>query len=91
MQAGCCDFTTGQKVGNAGAILHALNNGTIDDSLTSIIHNPDDVIVGFPGSYPHSFLEGHLKAIKNGCYAAFVVVPSEWYENCSYNESDTDT
>ncbi|MHA1881801.1 MAG: nucleotidyltransferase family protein [Candidatus Thorarchaeota archaeon] len=73
-----CD-PDGKKVGNAGAILHALNNGTIDDSLTSIIHNPDDVIVGFPGSYPQSFLEGHLKAIKNGCYAAFVVVPHTPY------------
>ncbi|MHA1653959.1 MAG: nucleotidyltransferase family protein, partial [Candidatus Thorarchaeota archaeon] len=31
----------GRKVGNAGAILHALNTAVLDDHLTSIVHNPD--------------------------------------------------
>jgi NDP-sugar pyrophosphorylase family protein len=65
----------GKKVGNAGAILHALNNGTIDDSLSSIVHNPDDVIVGMERSYGEVFLEGLLKGRKNGCIGTFVVVP----------------
>ena len=65
----------GRKVGNAGAILHALNNGVIDDSLTSIIHNPDDVIVGLDRPYGEVFLEGHLKGKRNGCIGTFVVVP----------------
>ena len=65
----------GRKVGNAGAILHALNNGSIDDSLTSIVHNPDDVIVGLKRPYGDVFLEGHLKGTKNGCIGTFVVVP----------------
>lgn len=65
----------GRKVGNAGAILNALNNGTLDDSLTSIVHNPDDVIVGLERPYGEVFLEGHLKGRKNGCIATFVVVP----------------
>ena len=65
----------GRKVGNAGAILHALNNGVIDDSLTSIVHNPDDVIVGMKRPYGEVFLEGHLKGKKNGCIGTFVVVP----------------
>jgi NDP-sugar pyrophosphorylase family protein len=65
----------GRKVGNAGAILHALNNGTIDDKLTSIVHNPDDVIVGLDRPYGEVFLEGHLKGRKNGCIGTFVVVP----------------
>jgi len=65
----------GRKVGNAGAILHALNNGTIDDSLTSIVHNPDDVIIGLDRPYGEVFLEGHLKGRKNGCIGTFVVVP----------------
>ena len=65
----------GRKVGNAGAILHALNNGTIDDKLTSIIHNPDDLIIGLERHYAEVFLEGQLKARKNGCLATFVVVP----------------
>jgi NDP-sugar pyrophosphorylase family protein len=65
----------GRKVGNAGAILHALNNGAIDDSLTAIVHNPDDMIIGLQRPYGEVFLEGHLKGKKNGCISTFVVVP----------------
>ncbi len=65
----------GRKVGNAGAILHALNNGTLDDSLIAIVHNPDDLVVGMKRPYGEVFLEGQIKAKKNGCIATFVVVP----------------
>lgn len=70
----------GRKVGSAGAILHALNNGAIDDTLTSIVHNPDDVIVGLDSSYGEAFLEGHLKGKRNGCIGTFVVVPETQYQ-----------
>lgn len=69
-----CD-PDGRKVGNAGAILNALNNGSLDDTSTSIVHNPDDVIVGMSRPYGDVFLEGQVKARKNGCVATFVVVP----------------
>ncbi|MEE9353521.1 MAG: sugar phosphate nucleotidyltransferase [Candidatus Thorarchaeota archaeon] len=69
-----CD-PDGRKVGNAGAILNALNNRSLDDTSTSIVHNPDDVIVGMSRPYGDVFLEGHVKARKNGCVATFVVVP----------------
>ena len=65
----------GRKVGNGGAILNALNNGVLDDSLTFIVHNPDDMIIGMDRPYPDVFLEGHLKGRKNGCIGTFVVVP----------------
>ena len=70
----------GRKVGNAGAILHALNNGVIDDSLTSIVHNPDDMIIGLERPYGEVFLEGHLKGRKNGCIGTFVVVPESPFQ-----------
>lgn len=70
----------GRKVGNAGAILHALNNGILDDSLTAIVHNPDDVIVGIDRPYGEVFLEGHLKGVKNGCICTFVVVPESPFQ-----------
>jgi NDP-sugar pyrophosphorylase family protein len=70
----------GKKVGNAGAILHALNNGTIDDSLTAIVHNPDDIIIGMDRPYGEVFLEGHLKGKKNGCIGTFVVVPESPFQ-----------
>ncbi len=69
-----CD-PDGRKVGNAGAILHALNNGSLDDTSTSIVHNPDDVIVSMSRPYGDVFLEGQVKAKKNGCVATFIVVP----------------
>ena len=69
-----CD-PDGRKVGNAGAILNALNNRSLDDTSTSIVHNPDDVIVGMSRPYGDVFLEGQVKARKNGCVATFVVVP----------------
>jgi len=65
----------GRKVGNAGAILNALNTGVLDDSLTSIVHNPDDMIIGLERPYGEVFLEGQVRAQKNGCIATFVVVP----------------
>ena len=70
----------GRKVGNAGAILHALNSGIINDSLTAIIHNPDDVIVGMDRPYGEIFLEGHLKGRKNGCIGTFIVVPESPFQ-----------
>lgn len=70
----------GRKVGSAGAILHALNTGVLDDSLTSIIHNPDDVILGMSRPYPDVFLEGHLKGKKNGYIGTFIVVPSSPFQ-----------
>ena len=70
----------GRRVGNAGAILHALNNGTLDDSLVSIVHNPDDVVVRMKKPYGEVFLEGHLRARKSGCIATFVVVPETPYQ-----------
>jgi NDP-sugar pyrophosphorylase family protein len=70
----------GKKVGNAGAILHALNNGTIDDRLTSIVHNPDDMIVGMDRPYGDVFLEGHAKGLKNDCVGTFVVVPETLFQ-----------
>ena len=69
----------GRKVGNAGAIRHAIDNGTIDDSLVSIVHNPDDVIVRTKRPFPEILVEGHIRARKAGCIAAMVVVPSTPY------------
>jgi NDP-sugar pyrophosphorylase family protein len=70
----------GRKVGNGGAILHALNNDVIDESLTAIVHNPDDVIVNMERPYGEVFLEGHLKGRKNGCIGTFVVVPESPFQ-----------
>ncbi|MGY5874560.1 MAG: sugar phosphate nucleotidyltransferase [Candidatus Thorarchaeota archaeon] len=69
----------GKKVGNAGAILNALNNGTMDDTLVSIVHNPDDILLTTRQSYIELLLEGHIKAQKNGCIASLAIVPQTDY------------
>ncbi len=74
-----CD-PEGRKVGNAGAILNALNNGRLDDRLTAIIHNPDDMIIGMERPYADVFLEGHFRGVKRGCICTFVVVPETPYQ-----------
>ncbi|MFW9850521.1 MAG: NDP-sugar synthase [Candidatus Thorarchaeota archaeon] len=70
----------GKKVGNAGAILHALNHGVIDDTKDCIIHNPDDLIIGTGRPYGEIFVEGFLKAKKNECLGTFVVVPESPFQ-----------
>jgi NDP-sugar pyrophosphorylase family protein len=70
----------GRKVGNAGAILNALQSGVIDESRVAIVHNPDDIIIGLERHYGDLFLEGHVKARKNGCLATMVVVPETQFQ-----------
>lgn len=70
----------GRKVGNAGAILNALNNGTLIDGMTAIVHNPDDMIIGMKRPYCEVFLEGQIRAKRRGCIATFVVVPEAPYQ-----------
>ena len=69
----------GKKVGSGGAILHALNTGVLDDTLTAIVHNPDDMIIGMKRPYGEVFLEGQARARKNGCIATYIVVPETPY------------
>lgn len=61
-------------VGRGGAILNAYHNGTIDPRKTLIIHNPDDVIVNYPGNFPRDMIRYHLLGIKNGSLGTVIVV-----------------
>ncbi|MHA2069784.1 MAG: nucleotidyltransferase family protein [Candidatus Thorarchaeota archaeon] len=70
----------GRKVGNAGAILHAVITAALDDRLAAIIHNPDDLIIGLDRPCGEVFLEGHIKGRKNGCIGTFVVVPESPFQ-----------
>ena len=70
----------GRKVGNAGAILNALQNGQLDKTKTALVHNPDDVIIGLEGKHGLAFLRGHLKGLKNGCLATLAVVPESPFQ-----------
>ncbi len=70
----------GRKLGSAGAILNALDNGTLDDRMTAIVHNPDDMIIGMSRPYVDVFLEGHIRGVRRGCICTFIVVPETPYQ-----------
>lgn len=59
--------------GRGGAIRHAYEEGKLSNGDYLIIHNPDDLIFDFPGSFPRHILEGHVSSEKKGALASYVV------------------
>lgn len=61
-------------VGRGGAIRNALENGTIPRTKSLIVHNPDDVIARYPGSFPEDVVAAHVAGTRGGALATAVVV-----------------
>lgn len=61
-------------VGRGGAIQHALENGSIPRTKSLIVHNPDDVIARYPGSFPQDMVAAHAAGLRNGMVATAVMV-----------------
>ena len=61
-------------VGRGGAIRHALDTGAIPRDKHLLVHNPDDAIAGYPGSFPGDIVAAHLAGIDAGAIATAVVV-----------------
>lgn len=72
-------YDPGMPVGKGGAIKNALVNGSIPKNHHIIIHNPDDVILDFPGSFPRHIVEGHLHGKRKNTLATVVVVEGTPY------------
>jgi len=68
-----------KPVGKGGAVLNALLNKSIAEDKNLIVHNPDDVILNFNGSFPRHIASGHLEGIANGNLATVVVVEETPY------------
>lgn len=64
----------GIPVGRGGAIRNALNNGSIPRSKSLIVHNPDDVIARYPGSFPRDVVAAHLAGVRRGAVATAIMV-----------------
>jgi NDP-sugar pyrophosphorylase family protein len=64
----------GRPVGRGGAIRNALDNGRIDRGDNLIVHNPDDVIVRYPGRFPEDIVAAHLGGTAQGTIATAVMV-----------------
>jgi len=68
-----------RPVGRGGAIRNALDNGRIPRTKGLIVHNPDDQIISYEGSFPRDIVAGHLAGIQRGMLATAVVVDGTPY------------
>lgn len=59
-------------VGKGGAVLNALENGSIPATHNLIVANPDDVVLNFP-DFPRYIGTAHLEGVKNGAIATAVL------------------
>lgn len=59
--------------GRGGAIRHALENGSIPPTRHLIVHNPDDIIWNYPGSFPRDLVAAHSVAETRGMIATAVL------------------
>src|SRR5712691_12900363 len=55
-----------RPVGRGGAIRNALDNGRIPRTKGLIVHNPDDQIISYEGSFPRDIVAGHLAGVQRG-------------------------
>lgn len=59
-------------IGKGGAVLNALENGSIPEAHNLIVVNPDDVILNFP-DFPHYIGQAHLEGVASGAVATAVL------------------
>jgi NDP-sugar pyrophosphorylase family protein len=67
-------YDPAMPVGRGGAIRNALENGTIAPDRSLIVHNPDDVIVRYAGSFAADLVAAHLAGVRRGMVATAVMV-----------------
>lgn len=77
-----------KPVGKGGAIKHAISQGVIPRNHYCIVHNPDDVILGFSGNFPRHIITGHLRGLDRGALATVVVVEETPYTFTGMKISD---
>lgn len=68
-----------RPVGRGGAVRNALDNGSIARTKNLIVHNPDDQIIRYEGSFPRDIVSGHLAGTQRGMLATAVVVDGTPY------------
>ena len=68
-----------RPVGRGGAIRNALDNGSIPRTRSLIVHNPDDQIIRYNGSFPRDIVAGHLAGVQKGMLATAIVVDGTPY------------
>lgn len=67
-------------VGKGGAVLNALENGSIPEDHNLIVANPDDVVLNFP-DFPRYISEAHLEGTAQGAIATAVLGQGQAYHS----------
>jgi NDP-sugar pyrophosphorylase family protein len=67
-------------IGKGGAVLNALENGSIPETNNLIVVNPDDVVLHFP-EFPRYISQAHLEGTKNGAIATAVLGLGQAYHS----------
>ncbi len=67
-------------IGKGGAVLNALENGSIPENHNLIVVNPDDVILHFP-EFPRHISSAHLEGARNGAVATAVLGQGQAYQS----------
>jgi len=67
-------------VGKGGAVLNALENGSIPENHNLVVVNPDDVVLHFP-EFPRYVGEAHIEGMKHGAVATAVLGLGQAYHS----------
>lgn len=67
-------------IGKGGAVLNALENGSVPADHNLIVVNPDDVILHFP-EFPRHIGSAHLEGTRNGAVATAVLGQGQAYHS----------
>ena len=67
-------------IGKGGAVLNALENGSIPETHNLIVVNPDDVVLHYP-EFPRYISQAHLEGVKNGAIATAVLGLGQAYHS----------
>ena len=72
-------YDPGHPVGKGGAVKNAILNGSIPNNKNLIVHNPDDVIINYKGSFPGDIIAEHIQGTLRGNISTVVVVEETPY------------
>jgi NDP-sugar pyrophosphorylase family protein len=69
----------GRSVGRGGAIRNAIENGTISMDESFIVHNPDDQVVNYQGSFVRDIVGAHLEGLERNMVGTAVLTDGTLY------------
>jgi NDP-sugar pyrophosphorylase family protein len=64
------------KCGRTKALAGAIENGSIPKDRFFVVHNPDDVVINYPGNFAAEVVQRHRENAAAGCLATVVTTDS---------------